>query len=58
MKLLEVLPFLDLLPIVHYDVRLVRGCGGSKVDPSWTPVLELLLRRRLDASDKFLHRLQ
>ena len=57
-KLFEVLPLLSLLSIVHHDVGLVRRRGGSKADPSWTPVLELFLRVCLDALNKLLHHLE
>jgi hypothetical protein len=57
-KLLEVLPLFRLIPIIHHDIGLVRRSGGSKADPPWTPVLHLLLRTCLDASDELLHCLE
>ena len=58
MKLLEVLPLLGLLPIIHHNVGLIRRRGGSKADPSRTPMLELFLHAHLNASDKLLDRLE
>ena len=37
-KLLEMLPLLSLLPIVHKNVRLGRVGGGPDVDPVGAPV--------------------
>jgi len=57
-KLLEVLPLLCLLLIIHHDIGLIWRRRGSKTNPSWTPVLELFLRASLDTSDKLLHYLK
>jgi len=57
-KLLEMLPFLGLLPIVHKDVRLGWVGGGPDADPVEAPVLHLLLRARLDALDELLDGLE
>ena len=57
-KLLEVLPLLRLLPIVHHDVGLIRRSGGSKADPPQTLVLHFLLHARLNAPDELLHCLE
>ena len=53
-KLLEMLPLLGLLPIVHTDVRLGRVSGGPNADPVGAPVLHLQIGARLDAPDELL----
>jgi len=57
-KLLEMLPLLGLLPIVHKDVRLGWVGGGPDADPVGAPVLHLLLRARLDTPDELLDGLE
>ena len=57
-KLFDVLPLLRLLPIIHHDVGLIWRRGGSKADPAWTPVLELLLCACLNTLDELLNCLE
>ena len=57
-KLLEMLPLLGLLPIVHENVRLGWVGGGLDADPVGAPVLRLLLRARLNTPDELVDRLE
>ena len=57
-KLLKMLPLLSLLPILHKDVRLGWLGGGPDADPVGAPVLHILLRARLDASNELLDGLE
>ena len=56
-ELLEVLPLLGLLTIVHHDVWLLWRRRTSKADSPRAPVLELFPRMLLYALDELLHRL-
>jgi len=53
-ELLNVLPFLSLLPIVEEDVGLRRIGGSPDADLVGAPVLHLLVGPRLDAADELL----
>ena len=57
-KLLEMLPLLGLLPIVHKDVRLGRVGGGPNADPVGALVLHLLIGARLDTPNELLNSLE
>ena len=53
-ELLDVLPFLRLLPVVQKDVGFGWVGGSPDMDPIGTLVLHLLVSACLDASDELL----